>query len=267
MQRALVLGLPLLALGACSAQPPKVSPARTTSAQARSAACAPSQLAFSLDNGNGRFNGMSHSGTTLMLRNIGTSACTIPTQPLPTFTDANKQALNIAVQESPGFRPESTPITLAPGVTVGSDMRWVSGDVYDHGHCESPAIVTLSLGKHTVATDFTEHLCGPAGQAASYTLTPFKPSTATAAAAGAKTLTYTCNDGRTVQAVYPDTDTAVLLFDGQTHRLHIGISADGARYANTHWQWWTKGMREGRLAQLKPGESIASARGVSCMAR
>lgn len=68
MRRALVIGL-LLALVACSAQPPEVSSSRTTSAQAQSADCAPSQLAFSLDNGNGRFNGMSHSGTTLVLRN------------------------------------------------------------------------------------------------------------------------------------------------------------------------------------------------------
>ncbi len=83
-------------------------------------------------------------------------------------------------------------------------------------------------------------------------------------AAAAKTLTYTCDDGRTVRAAYPDTDTAVLTLDGQTHRLHTAISADGARYAGKHWQWWTKGMHEGRLAPLKPGETIASASGVSC---
>ena len=82
----------------------------------------------------------------------------------------------------------------------------------------------------------------------------------------ARTLTYACKDGRTVQAVYPDADTAVLTLDGQTYRLHTGISADGARYVGPHWQWWTKGMHEGRLAPLKPGETIASASGVSCTA-
>jgi len=272
MHRALVIGLPLLALAACSSQPPQVSSAGTSSATASSAGAQPGtcpalQLDFSLDDGNGRFNGMSHSGTTLVLLNTGTSACTIAAQPLPAFTDANRQRLNIAAQDLPDSRRASTPITLAPGASVSSDMRWVSGDVYDHGHCESPAIVTLAIGKQTVAADFTGHLCGPGGQPAIYTLTPFKPATATAAAAAsAKTLTYTCDDGRTVQAVYPDTETAVLMFDGQTHRLHTAISADGARYVGKHWQWWTKGMHEGRLAPLKPGETIASASGVSCTA-
>ena len=86
-------------------------------------------------------------------------------------------------------------------------------------------------------------------------------------AAVANSLSYACDDGRTVQAAYPDTDTAVLTFDGQTHQMHTAISADGARYVGKHWQWWTKGMHEGRLAPLKPGETIASASGVSCTAR
>lgn len=264
MRRALVIGL-LLALAACSAQPPEVSSSRTTSAQAQSADCAPSQLAFSLDNGNGRFNGMSHSGTTLVLRNTGTSTCTI-SAPLPTFTDADKRTLDIVAQDSPGSHPAPTTTTLAPGATVSSDMRWVSGNVYDHGHCESPAIITLTAGKQTVAASFAGHLCGPGGKPSTYTLTPFQPGTVTdvVAATDAKTLTYTCDDGRNVQAVYPDTDTAVLTLDGQTYRLHTAISADGARYVGEHWQWWTKGMTKGWLAPLKSGESIASASGVSC---
>lgn len=82
----------------------------------------------------------------------------------------------------------------------------------------------------------------------------------------ANTLTYACDDGRAVQAIYPDTETAVLKFDGQTHQLHTAVSADGARYVGQHWQWWTKGMHEGRLAPLQSGETIASAGGVSCTA-
>ena len=85
-------------------------------------------------------------------------------------------------------------------------------------------------------------------------------------AAHALTHIYTCDDGRIVHAVYPDTDTTVLTLDRHTHRLHVAISADGARYVGDHWQWWTKGMRQGRLAPLKPGETIASATGVSCTA-
>jgi membrane-bound inhibitor of C-type lysozyme len=48
--------------------------------------------------------------------------------------------------------------------------------------------------------------------------------------------------------------------------LRIATSADGARYTGDGWQWWTKGMHEGSLAALAPGEAIASAAGVACHA-
>lgn len=84
--------------------------------------------------------------------------------------------------------------------------------------------------------------------------------------ATAKSTTYTCDDSRTVQAGYPDTQTAVLTFDRQVHRLRIAVSADGARYVGDRWQWWTNGMHDARLAPLKPGDTIAATRGVSCRA-
>jgi membrane-bound inhibitor of C-type lysozyme len=86
-----------------------------------------------------------------------------------------------------------------------------------------------------------------------------------APAAATKTLAYTCDDGRLVQAGYPDTDTAELAFGGRTYRLHIAISGSGARYIGDGWQWWSKGT-QAWLAPLKPGESYASAQGVSCRA-
>jgi len=82
----------------------------------------------------------------------------------------------------------------------------------------------------------------------------------------AKTFTYRCDDGRSVQAGYPDTDTAMLTLDGTSHRLHRAISADGARYVGDDWQWWKKGMQQAWLAPLKPGETFTSARGVDCHA-
>lgn len=88
----------------------------------------------------------------------------------------------------------------------------------------------------------------------------------TAAPAIAKVMTYSCDDGRTVRVVYPDTTNAVLTLDGQTGHLHTAASADGARYVGDQWQWWTKGMHDARLAPLKPAETITSASGVSCQA-
>lgn len=79
-------------------------------------------------------------------------------------------------------------------------------------------------------------------------------------------ISYTCSDGQVVKASYPDSDTALLDIKGELQRLHIAISGSGARYIGGGWQWWTKGMHEGRLAPLGAGEEIASAAGVDCRA-
>lgn len=77
---------------------------------------------------------------------------------------------------------------------------------------------------------------------------------------------YACSDGRTVTARYPDRDTARIAIDGAPHVLRIARSADGVRYVGDGWQWWTKGMRNGTLAPLAAGESVASAPGTACVA-
>jgi membrane-bound inhibitor of C-type lysozyme len=82
-----------------------------------------------------------------------------------------------------------------------------------------------------------------------------------------KVTTYACADGQTVVAGYPDQSTAILTYKGHAYTLKIGRSADGARYVGYGLQWWTKGMSQGQLATLKPGEEIASAAGVSCTAK
>ena len=90
---------------------------------------------------------------------------------------------------------------------------------------------------------------------------------APAVAPGASSTTYLCSDGRKVVASYPDPRTAVVTFQGRTHTLTAARSADGVRYVGDGWQWWTKGMTQGTLAQLEPGEQVASAPGVVCTAR
>jgi len=75
---------------------------------------------------------------------------------------------------------------------------------------------------------------------------------------------YVCEDGRTVSALYTDSNTAQLKLGGSTHLLKIAVSASGARYTGDALQWWTKGD-EAMLAPLKPGEDIASAAGVNCV--
>lgn len=52
---------------------------------------------------------------------------------------------------------------------------------------------------------------------------------------------YVCESGEEVHAAYPDIDTAVIQYRGDTHTLQIAVSADGARYINDDLQWWVKG--------------------------
>ncbi len=93
------------------------------------------------------------------------------------------------------------------------------------------------------------------------------PTGATITARAAPVTTYRCSDGSTVRASYPTSDTARVTANGQTIDMRIAVSASGARYVSDTWQWWTRGTTEGLLAPLAPGETLASAPGVTCTAR
>lgn len=75
---------------------------------------------------------------------------------------------------------------------------------------------------------------------------------------------YVCEDGRIVQALYPDSRTARVRVPGGEHVLTVARSGSGARYVGEGLQWWTKGD-EGMLAPLASGEDIAAAPGVACV--
>lgn len=77
---------------------------------------------------------------------------------------------------------------------------------------------------------------------------------------------YTCADGQTLQASYPDHDTAVIKLKGKTHHLQSVKSGSGARYIGDGWQWWTKGMHNGELAPLSARETLATAPALQCHA-
>lgn len=176
----LAAGLTLLAMSACSSQSPDIAAApAAVSTPSRPGTCSAAQLALSLDGGDGRFNGMSHSGTMLILRNTGKASCTMPARPLVQFTDNDRKPLDIVMQTPVGMHPGPVllPIEIAAGASVTSDLRWVSGNVYDHGHCEAPAFITLVLDKGTVSSAFSGHLCGAGGKPSSYSMTPFRATT------------------------------------------------------------------------------------------
>jgi membrane-bound inhibitor of C-type lysozyme len=90
------------------------------------------------------------------------------------------------------------------------------------------------------------------------------PKADAAATPATELVRYSCADGSTVEARYPTPETAQIVTAGKTVDMTIAQSASGARYVGGGWQWWTKGMTDGMLAPLKPGEDIASAAGTTC---
>lgn len=78
-----------------------------------------------------------------------------------------------------------------------------------------------------------------------------------------KVTIYTCEDGRRIEAGYPDRDTAMVKVDGRPYPLKAAVAASGVRYVGYGLQWWTKGD-DARLSRLKEGEDVASDPGVQC---
>jgi hypothetical protein len=145
-------------------------------AAALPASCSASQLSLGLDQQGGYFDGMSHSGTLLVLRNLGPQACSVSAQPTLAFEDAQHQPLHVSMQTPAGMHPGPVilPVVVPVGAEVTSQMRWVSGDVYDGHNCVSPAYVTIPIGAGNLSVQFNGTLCGPAGPPPTYTMTPLQ---------------------------------------------------------------------------------------------
>jgi len=152
---------------------------RAQSAAPNVAPCTATQLSIALDDENGFFNGMSHSGTLLVIRNLGTSDCTVPALPRLTFEDAAHRPVAISPQPLGGKLPG--PVVIPVGAEVTGSMRWVAVDAYGAGNCVSPAFLILHLDPSapglpdtdtTLRTAFTRNLCGPAHQNPGYTFIP-----------------------------------------------------------------------------------------------
>jgi Protein of unknown function (DUF4232) len=69
------------------------------------ASCSASQLSLGLDQEGGYFDGMSHSGTLLVLRNLGPQTCSVPAQPTLAFEDAEHHPLRVSLQAPAGIHP------------------------------------------------------------------------------------------------------------------------------------------------------------------
>lgn len=132
--------------------------------------CTIAQLSLTFDDEGGNFQGMSQSGTLLVLRNIGPQTCTVPGRPSLAFEDAAQQKLPISLETPPGMHPGPVilPVAIPSGAEATAELHWVSGEVFDNGRCFTPASAALSFGTDVLRAPFTGRFCAPSGQDAKY---------------------------------------------------------------------------------------------------
>ena len=139
--------------------------------------CTADDLSPATDEENGAFHATSHSGTLIVLRNLGPTACSVPAIPQLTLSDAGHKPLP-ATPELPGSRfmhpgPVVLPIPLAPGAEVTATMRWVSGEVYTDTLCLDAQYLDITISGRPLHTALNAHLCGERTKGVSYELSRF----------------------------------------------------------------------------------------------
>lgn len=140
------------------------APAPQTQQAAQPTNCTTADVALTFEDGDGDFNGMSHSGTYFVLTNKSPRACRVPRRPEITFVDGKGTVIsakaNVPVGMHPG--PVMVPVLLAPGMSARSGLRWVSGEVYDHNSCADIAKAIVTLDSGNISTPLQGHMCGDA---------------------------------------------------------------------------------------------------------
>ena len=141
--------------------------------------CKASDLSLGTDDENGAFNGMSHSGTLLVLRNLSSTPCRVPQRPQITFLDDRGKplpvALDIAAAKFMHPGPVLVPVVVAPDAEVTAKLRWVAGEVYGHSVCLSPAALSVKIGEDMQQAKVAARLCGDRVKGVTFEKTPFAP--------------------------------------------------------------------------------------------
>jgi len=137
-------------------------------------ACRPMQLRLALDGRDGDFNGMSHAGTALSVRNVGAD-CTLPALPIVSFRDARGKPLpasrSVPIGMHPG--PVMLPVRLAGGHRAVAELRWVAGPVFAQNRSVKAASLTMHFGKAILRAWVAAVLYGEANKAVTFEQTPF----------------------------------------------------------------------------------------------
>lgn len=132
--------------------------------------CRPADLQLGTDGEQGDFNGMSHGGTWIVVRNRSRRACSVDALPRLAMQDARGRALPVARNRPVGMHPGPVvlPVRIPAGGAVATGIRWVSGPVYADSRCYDAARATLSINGATLPLALAAHLCGPAGGTAGF---------------------------------------------------------------------------------------------------
>lgn len=125
-------------------------------------ACRPAQLRLSAENADGRFDGMSHSGTELSLRNLG-GACLLPALPLVSMLNVRGRLLPAVREREAGRQRGPAMVRLGAGRRAAIELRWVSGAVFDRNRSVEAATVSVRIGAGAIRAPLGATLYGPAG--------------------------------------------------------------------------------------------------------
>lgn len=140
--------------------------------------CAPRDLSATTDAADADFNGMQHSGTYLVVANKGRRACRIEGLPKLTLLDARGRPLparrNMPVGMHPG--PVVMPVTLAPGASARTGIRWISGPVFEHNRTLTATRATLRVNDGTIRLPFHAAINAEAGKPGGFDQPPLQPT-------------------------------------------------------------------------------------------
>lgn len=136
--------------------------------------CAPRNIVLSTDARDGDFNGMSHSGTYLVVRNKGAKACTLPGLPVITFYGNTARSIRAVRQAPRGMHPGPVllPVTIRAGSSVATALRWVSGPVFDQNRSYPIQAVGMTIAGRPLRTQLRATIFGQAGQAVTFSQAP-----------------------------------------------------------------------------------------------
>lgn len=150
-------------------------------------ACQAAIVEIRLDDQNGAFDGMSQSGTMLVVRNTGSESCLMPPVPSVQFEDEAGHKLPVirrpAVQvRRPGPHGAKSGSMLKPLCCQQGEryatLHWVSGDVYDDSHhCVRPTRLVLTVGQGEKQAAFKGQLCAPAKASLMFDQSPLQAHT------------------------------------------------------------------------------------------